>query len=352
MRSKKLLIIAPYQFGELSDCYYWAKYATRYGVKTTYIGYKYKSRRIKERTLPEVRTIRVPHLNNRLLHGFVFYLVCFFEIILHNHFNIIVCRMPHCEWLAKWFPARNVILDVRTLSISPDEEVRKRQNQRLIDIKQSFKTCTALSEGVGEALGKPYRLLPLGAEPLSETGKIFDTLKLFYIGTFNGRNLSTFIKGLALFQKRSDLNCTFDIVGGGTQEEERSVRETIVDCGVKGVKLYGYLNHDEAVCFFDRCNVGVCYVPITDYYQHQPPTKLYEYLLSGMACIATNTESNAEVINDGNGVLIGDDEESVVLGLQTLADRLTLYDSVGIVQSSRSYQWDSIVKEYLLPLLQ
>ena len=46
----KLLIIAPYQFGELSDCYYWAKYATIAGWDVTYIGYKYKYREVKERS--------------------------------------------------------------------------------------------------------------------------------------------------------------------------------------------------------------------------------------------------------------------------------------------------------------
>ena len=351
MRSKKLLIIAPYQFGELSDCYYWAKYAARSGVETTYIGYRYKSRRIKERVCPGVKTIRVPHLDNRILLGISFYLACIYEILLHNHFNVVVCRMPHCELLAKLFPKRNVILDVRTLSISPDEQVRDRQNRHLMHIKQCFRTCTVISRGVGEVIGAPYRLLPLGAESLSREEKNFVSLRLFYIGTFDGRNLSAFIKGLARYQKNDDPDCTFDIVGGGSPAEEKTLRDTIAGSGVRGVALHGYLNHDEAVEFFDRCNVGVCYVPITDYYQDQPPTKLYEYLLSGMACLATNTRSNAEVINDTNGVLVEDDEESVCEGLRTLSARRSLYHSKEIVETSLPYHWDAIVKGALLPLL-
>lgn len=352
MNSKKLLIIAPYQFGELSDCYYWAKYATLSGVRTTYIGYKYKSRKIKERAYPGVKTIGVPHLDNRFLLGLSFYLTCILEILFQHHVNIIICRMPHCELLARVFPRRNVILDVRTLSVSPDEKVRKAQNQHLIDIKGLFKTCTVISDGVGKAIGEPYKILPLGAEPLSASEKEFSALRLFYIGTFNGRNLPIFIKGLSRYHNHYGKRCTFDVVGGGSSDEEKSIHDVIESTGVSGVTLHGYLNHDEAVPLFERCNVGVCFVPITAYYQFQPPTKLYEYLLSGMACIATDTIANAAVICDKNGIIIKDDEESVEEGLLELDKRLTSYNSKLIVESSMPHHWDNIVKESLLPLLQ
>lgn len=354
MRSKKtnrLLIIAPYQFGELSDCYYWAKYASSFGVEVTYVGYKYKNRRIKERSCPGIKTVRVPHLRNRSLLGILFYLTCIWEITLHHHFNVIVCRMPGCELLTKVFPSRNIILDVRTLSVSQNEDVRMRQNQHLTALKQQFKTCTVISEGVGETIGKPYVLLPLGAESLSDVEKDFASMKLFYIGTFNGRSLSVFIKGLARYQKESGNHCTFDIVGGGDIEEEKAIGDTIESSDVYGVTLHGYLNHDEAVHLFDCCNIGVCYVPVTEYYQYQPPTKLYEYLLSGMVCLATNTYSNAEVINDRNGIVIEDDEDSIVRGLFELEKRLSSFNSKDIVATSIPFKWEVIVKDYLLPLL-
>lgn len=40
------------------------------------------------------------------------------------------------------------------------------------------------------------------------------------------------------------------------------------------------------------------YVPITDYYEYQPPTKTFEYVLSGLLCLATATSSNKEVITE------------------------------------------------------
>ena len=350
-KSKSLLIIAPYQFGELSDCYYWAKYTTLSGVKTSYIGYRYRSRDINPRICPGVKTISIPRFNNRILLGLVFYFVCIFEIIWHNYQNVIICRMPYCEILAKLFKRRNIILDIRTLSVSKDVSIRDTQNKKTIAVKKLFKTCTIISNEIGEIVGKPYQVLPLGAEPLSSSKKEFDSLRFFYIGTFNGRCLSVFINGLALYQQHFNTTCTFDIVGGGDVDEETAIHTAILKSGVKGVTLHGYLNHDEATRFFDHCNIGVCYVPITDYYQFQPPTKLYEYLLAGMACIATRTYSNSLVVNEQNGILIGDDEESVFNGIVSLTKRMSTFQSSAIVNDSLSYHWEKIIQEKLLPLL-
>lgn len=350
MEEKKLLIIAPYQFGELSDCYYWAKYATLEGWDVTYIGYKYKHRDIKERTYPGVKVKSIFHYNNRNLLGVMFYLKCIIEILIYGHQNVIICRMPMCQILPQIFPSRNIILDVRTLSISKNTTEREIQDNSLRELKKFFHKCSIISEGVGMKIGAPYQLLPLGSESLSETKKKFDKMRLFYIGTFNNRDMPTFIRGLAMFQQQTGTELSFDIVGGGSNEEVNALKEAIVSTNVKGVILHGYLTHDEAVPFFDKCNIGVCYVPVTEYYQHQPPTKLYEYLLSGMATIATNTISNLEVMRDNNGVTVSDDEKSVCEGLKKLGSMMNKFNSETIINQSQSYHWRNIVKNSLLKL--
>lgn len=349
---KKLLIVAPYQFGELSDCFYWAKYAAIEGWEVTYLGYRYRQREIKERTCPGVRVVGVMHSKNRLIHGLKFLGSIIREIIVHNHKNVIVCRFPKCELLPKIFPNRNIILDVRTLSVAPNESEREAADNELRRIMKFFKTTSVISKGVGEKLGGGCHILPLGAEPLSMVAKNFKTLRLFYIGTFNNRNLTQFIEGLALYQKTTgDNSVTFDVVGGGSPDEEQKIKNIIFETGVSGVKLHGYLTHDDAKQLFDYCNVGVCYVPVTEYYQHQPPTKLYEYLLSGMACIATNTKSNLEVMNQSNGVVIEDNITSVSHGLADLRLNLVNFNSQSIVGNSQDYHWDKIVINNLLKLM-
>lgn len=349
--AKKMLIIAPYQFGELSDCYYWAKYATLAGWSVTYIGYKYKQRHIKERSLVGVKVKSVTHYSNRRLLGLIFYLKCILEILFHGHKNVIICRMPMCDMLPKIFRRKNIILDVRTLSVSKDEDIRKKQDSALCEIKKSFDKCTAISDGVGQKIGTPYALLPLGAESISRVTKSFEKINLFYIGTFDNRCLSTFIEGLANFQKETGVECSFDIVGGGTEKEELKLKESIIYSGVKGVTLHGFLTHEEAAFLFDKCNIGVCYVPVLDYYQHQPPTKLYEYLLSGMACIATNTISNVGVVTDENGVIVHDNIDSVCQGLIKLNKRMIQYHSDDIIRNAKKYHWEHVVNHYLIKQL-
>lgn len=347
----KLLIVAPYQFGELSDCYYWAKYATLEGLDVTYLGYRYHQREIKERTYPGVRVVGVMHSKNRLFHGLKFLGTIIKEILVHNHRKVIVCRFPKCELLPKLFPNRKIVLDVRTLSVAPNESEREAADNELRRLMKFFKKTSVISKGVGEKLGGGCPILPLGAEPLSMIAKTFNSLQLFYIGTFNNRNLSQFIEGLALYQKQSgDRNATFDVVGGGTDAEVQKIKDTIAATGVKGVELHGYLTHEEAQPYFDKCNVGVCYVPVTEYYQHQPPTKLYEYLLSGMACIATNTISNLEVMNEANGIVISDNPESVCEGLIAIRSRLNSFQSETIGLSSQQYHWRTVVNNSLLPI--
>lgn len=347
---RKFLIIAPYQFGELTDCYYWAKYATIEGWDVTYIGYKYKNRGIKARSYPGVKVKGVMHYDNRLLLGLVFYLKCIIEIFIHNHRNIIICRMPMCQILPRLYPKRNIILDVRTLSVSRDPVIREQMDNSLRTLKKKFKRCTVISEGVGQKIGQPYNILPLGAESISQKPKIFDEMRLFFIGIFDNRNLSVFIEGLAMYQKIAGSEEGFDIVGGGSVEETNSIKRTIEKSGARNVRLHGYLTHEEAQQFFDICNVGVCFVPVTDYYQHQPPTKLYEYLLSGMVAISTNTISNEGVMNEDNGVVVKDTAESVCEGLLLLASCFSKYDSSTIVFRSQSYLWSDIVRRYLLTL--
>lgn len=350
MPSNKILIVAPYQFGELSDCYYWAKYSSLAGYKVTYIGYKYKHRQLKERTLDGVNIVRVPHSSNRKILGLSYFLTIIFTIFFYNIDNVVLCRFPHCEIIPKIFRKRNIILDVRTLSVNPNEVIRNREDEQLRCIKSKFKKCSAISPGVGDSIGKPYELLPLGAESLSFTQKKFLNLKLFYIGGFTGRNLHVFLEGLGLLKQKYGLDFQFDLVGGGSPEVEKNLRDIVQREGLTKVCFHGYLNHEEASKFFDECNVGVCFVPVTNYYQNQPATKLYEYLLSGMVAISTDTKANIESMNSRNGMLIHDTKEDVCEGLYALYMNRSQYNSIDIVSDAQKYHWKNIVDTYFLKL--
>jgi hypothetical protein len=90
---------------------------------------------------------------------------------------------------------------------------------------------------------------------------------------------------------------------------------------------------------------------MTTYYDTQPPTKTFEYLLSGMAVIATATSENRRIINSTNGVLISDDATGFANGLEKLFKRRHEFSSDEIRKPLMQHTWDNIVNFRLKPYL-
>jgi len=117
------------------------------------------------------------------------------------------------------------------------------------------------------------------------------------------------------------------------------------------ITLYGRIPHFELQPFFDKCNIGVSYIPMTEYYEFQPPTETFEYILSGMVCIATDTNENRLLISKENGVLCEDNPESFANALDYVYYNRQNYNSETIRNSLKDYTWENIVNKYLIPIL-
>ena len=198
-------------------------------------------------------------------------------------------------------------------------------------------------------------VIPSPLEPISITKKEFKEIKLFYIGTLHNRNVEDTVKGLALFLKSNINNniVSYDIVGKGHKEDEEKLISTIINNNLEDIVHYhGFLNDEEVIPFFDNCNIGVAYVPITDYYTNVLVTKLFEYLQSGLAAIATKTNENKKVINDINGVLIEDSPEGFAKGLEKITMNLDKYSSEAIADTVKEYTVEYYVKNHLLNILE
>ena len=118
------------------------------------------------------------------------------------------------------------------------------------------------------------------------------------------------------------------------------------------VNYLGYINHNEIEQYFSQSNVGISYIPITDFFNYQPPTKTYEYLMSGLIVIATKTFENCKVINDKNGILIEDNAESFYNGLVNLQKNIQQFSAKEIYDSSQQYNWENIVSKNLIKYLE
>jgi glycosyltransferase involved in cell wall biosynthesis len=114
------------------------------------------------------------------------------------------------------------------------------------------------------------------------------------------------------------------------------------------VELSGYIQRDELDSYFSRANVGVSYVPITDYYNFQPVTKTYEYFLAGLPVIATATYEHKRIIEPHNGVLILNTPQSFAQGLENIYQQRENFRAENIRHQAAQFSYAHIVDTHLV----
>lgn len=248
-------------------------------------------------------------------------------------------------------PFNPKVLDIRSASIEPNP-LRRFVEDLLLKIETLlFHNVTIISESLARKLGFEKRtlLLPIGADMISATNKQYNELALLYVGTLYNRRIEDAVIGLAKFRREFDGKCPlkFSIIGAGIADEISKLNSIAEEHGVSDiVYILGRIAHDRLGFYFDSHNIGVSYIPMTPYYDVQPATKTFEYLLSGMPVIATATSENKLVINQQNGVLIDDTPDAFCQGLFEINKNLSRYDSAKIRQDAQKYGWKEIVGRF------
>ena len=71
-----------------------------------------------------------------------------------------------------------------------------------------------------------------------------------------------------------------------------------------------------------------------------------------MAVVATRTSENINVIDEKNGVLVGETANDFYKGLSAIFEKRTSFDSHEIRSMASGHTWEIITKENLRPYLQ
>ena len=306
--------------------------------------------------LPKVKEKNInveysPYFRNEKIRTAMFLLLCIVKMI-RLHGIVFIHYFPYCYILKILFPHKKMVLDIRTLSVSENLKQRQNFDNHLKHACSKFKYVSVISKGVADILGvHDYFLLPLGAEHISSVQKKYQKLRLLYVGTFYNRHLEKTIEGLFLFLKNNPkVDIKYQIIGFG--EGEDVVKQSISQYKLnKNVEFLGRKQYSELKQYFDIANIGVSFVPITDYYNYQPPTKTFEYVLSGLYCIATKTEANKEVISDVNGVLINDTSGDFCNALEIVYQKRQYIREAAVRQSLDDYTWNNLLNKYFTPIL-
>lgn len=349
-KRKSILIIHKWQFGYLTDVYKWCQYLCgEYDITVVSLNREYPTM-----SIDGVRVVEVCG-ENYYFRGISFLIRCIVEIFKSKGV-IILCYFNEVSILRRIFPKKKMILDIRTLSINVDDKHRKKYNSKLKTLLSGFSKITVISEGVKSVLGKKAcnaSIVPLGAELRQTDTKKSNNPRLLYVGTLYNRRIEDTINGLKIFiDNNPNVDILYDIIGDGEDGDLQKLCDLVQELNLKKyVTFHGRIPNNEIGSFLDKANIGVSYVPITDYYQHQPPTKTFEYVLSGLLCLATSTYSNKELINESNGYLIQDNPESFAKGLEYCCKKITNYNPELVKETLLEYTWENIVNNKLKPVL-
>lgn len=344
---KKLLIIHKKQFGYHTDTFEISR-TLNSQLEITYVCFDSNMPKI---TMPKVDIIYVDSKGSFMRRA-----LRFIEIsnnFIKKDFNYVFLGYFSFCSILKILSSKNIILDFRTGSVNKSNLKRYLDDSLKSLEAKLFNRITVISEGIRKKLyiskQKTY-ILPLGANELSNKLKSFKTPKLFYIGTFNNREVHKTILGVALFLEKFPKlkeHLTYDIVGFGYEREEINLNDIINELKLSNnIMLHGRKSHEDVKYLFDECNIGISFIPITSYYDHQPPTKTFEYILAGMICMATSTKENEKYINEKNGVLHLDNPQSFSLALEKTISDFNIYTSKSIRETLKQNTWENIASNF------
>jgi len=339
------------QFGYHTDTLMYCKYLNKSVFDIHYIGFDLGYDRY---FIPEIAVHYVPCHKNKIIRSFVYLYYLYkinrqinFDLVFHVHtkFSLIIRSI---------FLFRNYIFDIRTGDLDDKRWKKNLKNHTITILSKLTKNISVISEGLGEELNldqKNRHIIPLGGEYVPVIQKDFSTIHLLYVGTLSKRNIHETVDGLALFLKTNKtIKIEYEIVGSGYKKDEITLKESIDKNSLNDiVHLHGYIKYSELSPFFIKCNVGVVYIPQVDYYQNQPSTKLYEYLLTGIPVIATNTNENRLELNITCGVICEDNPIGFSEALEKIYQNRMNYDSSQIQKQKRKSTWEIIVKENVEP---
>lgn len=204
-----------------------------------------------------------------------------------------------------------LVSDVRSQSVN----VKNRQWLNFLMFIESkvFDYRTAINHQVGIKIfkNKDFSIIKLGANSkfldLVKDHNTSTSIKFIYIGTFYQRNILDLV--YAFLESNTSYNKKL-IVIGADDEIVGAELQKLSKLHPKLISYLGYIPNDEIGFYLKKASIGISWVPITDWFDWQPPTKIIEYLMSGLPVLATNTKASKELIDSEVGWLIDDNYHS------------------------------------------
>ncbi|MCE0555608.1 glycosyltransferase [Motilimonas sp. E26] len=341
---KKLYIICPNQFGYLIDTYQYAK-NLKNDYDVVYISFYYGMEAISE---SGVDVIEYKCNDKGFKRWFGFARFCA-SVVKDKNATVFVKYFRLCS-LVKLFGGKNdYIMDIRTVAIDNSYLYRLVFNETLKLESLFFKKITVISKSVADFLNiSKYSIIPLGCPEFQLEDKAFNSLSLLYVGTLSCRDIHKTVTGLATYLKSSSDGSivSYDIIGDGYANEVDELKALVKSLGLEAiVNVHGRIPFNKLNPYYEKANVGISFVPMTEHFDVQPVTKTLEYLAAGMAVIGTRTSAQMKILTDDLGVLVNDSEDDFARGIAKLVDRKGSFNSSHQTMAVKDMSWSSISKK-------
>ncbi|HEY3369692.1 MAG TPA: glycosyltransferase [Prolixibacteraceae bacterium] len=341
---KSLLFVSQTQFGYLVDYLKYCKYL-KDDFDIIFLCWDYKNRKIEE---PGIDIRYVSRDGNIVVRNFRF-IRFILKCIKQQKFHLVFIDYFRGSSIIPFYCRNNIRihLDIRTGFVSGNSINRKINNTILRIESIFFRSISIISVGLRQTLGihKDAYVLPLGATPIFINRQKKQKIHLLYVGTLTNRRIENTIEGVRIFlNKYPNTDLFYTIIGDGWNNENENLQSIVNNLKLQGhITLTGYIPHNELIHYYEKANVGISYIPMTSYYEYQPATKTFEYLMAGMPVIATKTYANKQIVNHLNGILINDNAESFAEGITKIYTCLGSFDEKTIRLTVQNYNWAVII---------
>jgi hypothetical protein len=348
MKKNKLLFINPNQFGYSAGYFHYC-IQLKEDYEIIFITFDQNLPKIE---LPGIQVIYLPYDLNKIRRLILFFRKIFY-LCSTNQINILfTVYFKYCFLLSIFAKSKIKVLDIRS------GELARFGNLFIWIQSLFFRHICILSEGLRIKLrirNRKSLILSLGSDIYFNGGHDFSELCLLYVGSLNFRNIDQTIEGLAIFLNQNENyrnKVHYFIIGFGNSDEVNKLFIKIEKWNIQGnITFVGQKRYMELAPYFEKCNIGVAYVPMNDFYEYQPTTKIFEYVLSGLYCVATNTFENRRLINEKNGVLCEDTPSGFANALKIISDKHNKINSAEVRETLKDYEWKYIINYSLKPYL-
>ncbi len=280
------------------------------------------------------------------------------QLVRSRSFDVAFLRRTKFSFLLKLLcPAVPMVFDIRSGSIEASAVSRYFEDGLTWFNSLFFRHITVISRGLAKNLHLPRKthLLPLGADrsPVLARRRSGE-LRIIYVGTFKNRRLDMTIRGLRLFlDANPGVRCRYTLIGFGPEGDIQRVREATTESGLEEVVSLGErIDHDQIGAVLAENDIGVAFTPRVPWYEHQPSTKVFEYLGAGLLCVATDNAANRAIVDERNGVLVGDTDAGFCAGLTWASAHLAEREPEAVADTIRDHSWAGIVENNLIPFLE